>query len=74
MALFILEVKCCGTAFIFGSAGEGWDGPTTPEHLRAPSIYLSIYRLELRRLPPIMGFVGTGVSARAGDPSCLELR
>ena len=43
MALFILEVKCCGTAFIFGSAGEGWDGPTTPEHLRAPSIYLSIY-------------------------------
>ena len=27
----------------FGSAGEGWDGPTTPEHLRAPSIYLSIY-------------------------------
>ena len=22
----------------FGSAGEGWDGPTTPEHLRAPSL------------------------------------
>ena len=35
------------------------------------ALTLSIW-LELRRLPPIMGFVGSG--ARAGDPSCLELR